>query len=52
MIKYFNGGGEYLNLSDDDLKVIKLYVDACFEFRPDFKSHTGAIVAMHQGVMQ
>ena len=37
-----------LNLSADDLKVIKFYVDASFAVHPDSKSHTGVIMNMGQ----
>ena len=43
---------KYLTLSDDDLKVIKWYVDATFAVHPDFKSHTRAILNMVQGLIQ
>ena len=53
MIKYLNGKNKkYLTLNADDLKVVKWYVDASFAVRPDFKSHTGAIMTMGQAAMQ
>ena len=39
-------------MSNDDLKVVKCYVDASFAFHPDFKSDFGAIVTMVQVAMQ
>ena len=53
MIKYLNGTKKkYLTLSDDDLKVIKQYVDASFVVHPYLKNHTGVIMTMGQGAMQ
>ena len=53
MIRYLYGKKEsYLTLSDDDLKVIKWYVDASFAVHLDFKSHTGTIMTMVQRAMQ
>ena len=52
MINYLNGTKKkYLTLIDDDLKVIKWYLDASFMVHPYFKSHSGAIITMGQGVM-
>ena len=53
MIKYLNSTKKkYLTLSDDDLKVVKWYVDESFAVNPDFKSHTGVIMTIVQGAMQ
>ena len=53
MINYFNGTKKNnLTLSDDYLKLIKWYVDASFAVKPDFKSHTIAIMNMGQLSMQ
>ena len=49
MIKYLNGiNKKYVTMSDNDLKVIKWYVDASFLVQPYFNSHTGAIMTMVQ----
>ena len=42
----------FLTLSDDDLKVVKWYVDASFAVHPDFKVHTKVIMTMGHRVMQ
>ena len=39
---------KYLNLSADDLKVVKYLVGKRFTFHTDFKSHTGANMTMGQ----
>ena len=53
MIKYLNGTDKKcLTLSDDDLKVIRWYVDASFVVHPDFKSHTVAIMSTLQVSIQ
>ena len=53
MIKYFNGKMKnYLNPSDDYLKVVKWYVDSSFVVHPYFESHTRAIMTMGQGYME
>ena len=39
-------------MSNDDLKVVKCYVDASFVVQPYFKSHNGAIMTMRQGAMK
>ena len=50
MIKYWNGiKRNYLTLSDDDLKVIKRYVEGSFAVNPDFNSCTGEIMNMGKG---
>ena len=52
MIKYLNGTKKkYLNMSGDNLKVVKWYVDTSFTVNHDLKSHTGAIMTMGQGTM-
>ena len=43
---------KYLNLSYDDLKPIKGYVDTSFAVHPDFNSQTGAIITMGKGYIQ
>jgi hypothetical protein len=49
VMKYLNGTKEEnLTLSADDLRVVKWYVDASFAVHPDFKSHTGAVIARKQ----
>ena len=47
IIKYLNETNKkYLNLSSDDLREIKWYVDKSFAVHPDFKSHNGVIMTM------
>jgi hypothetical protein len=43
---------ENLTLSADNLRVVKLYVDASFAVHPDFKSHTSAMITLGKGAMQ
>ena len=43
---------KYLDMSADDLKAIKWYMDPSFVVRPNFKSHTGAIMNMGQVSMK
>ena len=51
-VKYLNGkNNRNLTLSDDDLKLVKCYVDARFVVHPDLKSHNGEIITMGQGGM-
>jgi hypothetical protein len=53
VMKYLNGTrSKYLTLSANDLRVVKLYVDASFAVHPDFKSHTSAVMMLGKGVMQ
>ena len=53
MIKYLNDTNKkHLTLSDDDLKVVKWYVETSFAVRHDLKSHTRAIITMGKVVMQ
>ena len=52
MINYLNTTKKnYLTLSDNDLKVIKWYVDIIFAVHPHFEIHTKAIKTMGQGAM-
>ena len=52
-VKYLNGkNNRNLTLSDDDLKLVKCYVDARFVVHPDLKSHTRAILTMRHAAMQ
>ena len=47
IINFLNGTKEkYLNLSAEDLKVVKWYVDASFTVQPDFKIRTKMIMTM------
>ena len=53
MINYLNGTNKnYPTMSDNYLKVIKWYVEAIFAVRSNFKSYTGVIMTMGQGVIQ
>ncbi len=53
MMKYLNGTrNKTLTMKADDLKVIKLYVDASFAVHPDFWSHTGGVMTMGSNTMQ
>ena len=52
-MKYLNGmRKKMLNLSADDLAIIKWYVDAAFAVHPDFKSHTGGNMTFGVGAVQ
>ena len=47
MIEYFNGKKkEYATLIDDDLKVVKWYLETSFAVLPDFQGHTRANMDM------
>ena len=53
MMKYLNGTNEKnLTMSDDNLKMIKCYVDASFAVYPDLKSNIREIKNIGQGAMQ
>jgi hypothetical protein len=50
MMKYLNGNkNKRLTLSAGNLRCIEWYVDASFAVHPDFKSHTGATMAIEDG---
>ena len=52
-MKYLNGmRKKTLNLSTDDLAIIKWYVDAAFAVHPNFKSHMGGNRTFGIGVVQ
>ena len=50
LLKYINGTKNgRLQLSMDNLNVVKWYVDASFAVHPDFKSHTGGVMTYGRG---
>ena len=51
-MKYLNGTQDMmLTLAATDLHMVKWYVDVSYAVHPNFKSHTGWIMAMGQGVL-
>ena len=53
MMQYVKGTkDDVMTLSTDSLHVIKWYIDTSFAVHPDFKSHTGAVMTMGEGVIQ
>ena len=52
MLEYLKGTLKLcLKLKADNLQVAKWYVDASFSVHPDYRSHTGAVMTLSEGII-